>query len=106
MDIVYAALLLHSLGKKVDERGVKKVVQAAGGKADDTQIKALVANLKDVNIEEAIKKASVSQAAPAAEAPSDKEGEKKGEEKAEEKEEESAEKKEEEAASGLGALFG
>lgn len=106
MDIVYAALLLHSLGKKVDEAGVKKVVQAAGGKSDDAQIKALVANLKDVNIEEAIKKASVAQAAPAAQSASAEEGAKKSEEKVEEKEEEDAEKKEEEAASGLGALFG
>ena len=50
MEIVYAALLLHSLGKKIDESGVKKVVEAAGSKADDAQIKALVANLKEVNI--------------------------------------------------------
>ena len=100
MEIVYAALLLHSLGKKIDEAGVKKVMEAAGAKADSSQVKALVANLKDVNIDEAIKGASVVQS-PAAPAEEAKE-EKKEEEKAEEKEEEKAE----EAAAGLGALFG
>ena len=99
MEILYAALLLHSLGKKVDEAGVKKVMEAAGAKADAAQIKALVANLKDVNIDEAIKGASVVQAA----APAESEAK---EEKAEEKKEEKQEEKAEEAAAGLGALFG
>ena len=102
MEIVYAALLLHSLGKKIDEAGVKKVMEAAGAKADAAQVKALVANLKDVNIDEAIKGASVVQtaAAPAEEAKEEKAGKK------EENEEEKAEEKAEEAAAGLGALFG
>ena len=99
MEMIYAALLLHSLGKKVDEEGVKKVLEAAGAKPDVAQIKALVSSLKDVNIDEAIKQAPVTQAAPAAPA------EEKKEEK-EEKKEEKAEKKAEEAAAGLGALFG
>ncbi|MEE9322924.1 MAG: 50S ribosomal protein L12 [Candidatus Aenigmarchaeota archaeon] len=100
MEIVYAALLLHSLGKKIDEAGVKKVMEAAGAKADSAQVKALVANLKDVNIEEAIKGSSVVQAAAApVEEP-------KGKEKSEEKEEGKKEEKAEEAAAGLGALFG
>ena len=55
MELVYAALLLHSIGKPVDEASVKKIVTAAGGKTEEAQIKALVANLKDVNIEDAIK---------------------------------------------------
>ncbi len=98
MEIVYAALLLHSLGKKIDEAGVKKVMEAAGAKVDAAQVKALVANLKDVNIDEAIKGATVAQAAPAPEKPK--------EEKVEEKKEEKKEEKAEEAAAGLGALFG
>jgi large subunit ribosomal protein L12 len=98
MEMVYAALLLHSLGKKVDEAGVKKVLEAAGAKADAAQLKALVSGLKDVNIDEAIKQSALMPAAPAAE--------KKEEEKEEKEEEEKAEKKAEEAAAGLGALFG
>lgn len=100
MEMVYAALLLHSLGKKVDEAGVKKILEAAGAKVEAAQIKALVSGLKDVNIEEAIKQTSAVQAvaAPA-------KAEEKREEK-EKKEEEKTEKKAEEAAAGLGALFG
>ncbi|NIO22449.1 MAG: 50S ribosomal protein P1 [Candidatus Aenigmarchaeota archaeon] len=100
MEMVYAALLLHSLGKKVDEAGVKKVLEAAGAKVEAAQIKALVSSLKDVNIDEAIKQTSVVQAAAPAAA------EEKKVEKEEKKEEEKAEKKAEEAAAGLGALFG
>lgn len=99
MEIVYAVLLLHSLGEKIDEAGVKKVMEAAGAKVDSAQVKALVANLKDVNIDEAIKGASVVQTAPAPE-------ELKKEEKPEERKEEKKEEKAEEAAAGLGALFG
>ena len=100
MKLVYAALLLHSLGKEVDEAGVKKVMAAAGASVEAAEIKALVANLKEVNIEEAIKGASIMQAAAPAAAES------KGEEKKEEKAEEKKEEKAEEAAAGLGALFG
>jgi len=99
MEMVYAALLLHSLGKKVDEAGVKKVLEAAGSKADTAQVKALVSSLKDVNIDEAIKQTPAVQAAASAR-------EEKGEEKEEKKEEKKSEEKAEEAAAGLGALFG
>ena len=98
MEYVYTAMLLHSAGKQITEAAVKKVLDAAGAKPDDARIKALIASLKDVNIEEAIKKASVPvAAAPAAPAAAEKKEEKKEEEK---------EKTEEEAAEGLGALFG
>ncbi len=102
MEYIYGALLLHSAGKEINEASVKKVIDATGEKAEETQVKALVAALKDVNIEEAISKAAMPVAAPAAAAPA-------GEAKAEEKEEEAAEdkeKKEEEAAEGLAGLFG
>lgn len=98
MELVYAALLLHSLGKEIDEAGVKKVMEAAGAKTDSAQIKALVANLKSVNIDEAIKGAFMqATAAPAREVK---------EEKVEKKEEKREEERAEEAAAGLGALFG
>ena len=102
MEMVYAALMLHSLKKPVDEKGIKKVVESAGGKVDAARIKALVGSLKDVNIDEAIKQTAVA-AAPAA--PAAEEGKKKAEEKEEESPEEQ-EKKAEEAAGGLSSLFG
>ena len=104
MKLVYAALLLHSAEKPVDEAGVKKVAEAAGVKADDAQIKALVGSLKDVNIDDAIKNAAVA-AAPAAPAAGGAE-EKPAEEEKEEPSEEEKEKKAEEAAGGLSSLFG
>ena len=102
MEYVYAALLLHAAGKEINEDNVKKVLEAAGVSVDDAKVKALVASLDGVNIDEAIEKAAmpVAAAAPAAPAASG------GEEKKEEKKEEDEKKSEEEAAAGLSALFG
>jgi large subunit ribosomal protein L12 len=101
MEYIYAAMLLHKAGKKVDEGSVKKVLEAAGVHADDARIKALVAALEGVNIEEAIKTAAFAAPAAAPAAPAHGGEAKKKEEKHEE-EKPSAD----EAAAGLGALFG
>jgi large subunit ribosomal protein L12 len=112
MEYVYSAMLLHSAGKKITEENIKKVLTAAGVKADNARIKALTASLDGVNIDEAIKSAAVPVAtAPAAAAPSGEKpapAEGKPDEKKEEKKkkEEKEEVSEEEAAAGLGALFG
>ena len=100
MEYIYAALLLHSAKKEINEENVKKVLEAAGVQADDARVKALVAALDGVNIDEAVSKAAMP-VAPAAPAPAAPAAEEKKEEK---KEDES--KKAEEAAAGLGALFG
>jgi len=106
MEYVYSAMLLHSAGKEISEANIKKVLEAAGVKADDAKIKALTASLDGVNIEEAIKNAAPVAAAPAAAGGAAAEG--KSEEKKEDKKkkEEEEEVSEEEAAAGLGALFG
>ena len=103
MEYIYGAMLLHSVGKKITEENIKKVLTAAGVKADDARIKALTASLEGVDIEEAIKTAAVPVAAVSAQ-PAASGDEEKKEEKKEKKEEE--EVSEEEAAAGLGALFG
>lgn len=94
-------MLLHKAGKKISASSISKILEAAGVTPDEGRIKALVATLKDINIEEAIKAVPVAAApaaAPAAaEAPAEKPAEKKPEKKEEEKPEEVA---------GLGALFG
>ena len=98
MEYVYSAMLLHSAGQPINEENVKKVLTAAGVKTDAARVKALVASLEGVNIDEAIKAAAVPVAAPvAAAAPAEKK-EKKKEEKKEEV-------SQEEAAAGLSALF-
>ncbi len=105
MEYIYSAMLLHSAGKEITEEGIKKILTAAGVKADDARIKALTASLEGVNIDDAIKTAAVPvAAAPAASEKDTSKEEKKKEEKKEKEEEE--EVSEEEAAAGLGALFG
>ena len=110
MEYVYSAMLLHSAGKKITEENVKKVLTAAGVKADDAKIKALTASLEGVDIDEAVKTAAVPVvAAPAAAAPSGEasaEGKPDGKKEEKKKKEEKEEVSEEEAAAGLGALFG
>ena len=102
IEYIYSAMLLHSAGKEIKEENIKKVLTAAGVKADEARIKALTASLDDVNIDEVISSAAaMPTAAPVAQQPEDK-TEKKQEKKTEEKVEEVSE---EEAAEGLGALF-
>lgn len=98
-------MLLHSAGKEITEENIKKVLTAAGVKADDARIKALTASLDGVDIEEAIKNAAAVPVAAAPAASGGASSEDKKEEKKEEEEEEE-EVSEEEAAEGLGALFG
>src|SRR2546426_8874534 len=94
--------VLHGAGKVGNEDTLKKVLTAAGVKVDETRVKALTAALEGVNIDEALKAAvAMSAPAPAAAPAAEKKEEKKKEEK---KEEEKV--SEDEAAAGLGALFG
>lgn len=103
MEYVYAAMLLHKAGKEITEKSVSKVLTAAGIKADAARVKALVASIAEVDIEEAIKSAPTVAVAPAAATEAPAKEEKPAEE---EEEEEDQTKKEEEAMEGLGALFG
>jgi len=104
MEYIYASLLLHSAKKDITEDSLKNVLTAAGINVDEVRVKAVVAALKEVNIDEVLKNAAampVAAAAPAAQPAEMKEA------KEEKKEEE--EKKgpsEEEIAGGLSSLFG
>ena len=95
--------MLHKLQKEVTEENVTSVVKATGAEVNEAQVKALVASLADVNIEEAIKASPVAVAtapAAAADAPEGKD------EKKEAKSEPPSEKQEEQAMEGLASLFG
>src|SRR5215216_5699592 len=104
MEYVYAALLLHKLKQNITEDSVKNVVKAAGVTPDDVRVKALVAALGEVNIEEALRTAPVAVAA--ASAPAAGGGAAPAGEAPAKEEEKKEEKKEEEALEGLSSLFG
>jgi large subunit ribosomal protein L12 len=106
MEYVHAAILLHKAGKPVNEENLTNVLTAAGVTADPVRVKALVASLAEVNIDEALKAATTFApvaAAPAATPAPTAEAKPAGEEK---KKKEEEKKKEEAAIEGLGALFG
>jgi large subunit ribosomal protein L12 len=105
MEYVYAAMLLHSVGKSVDEAGIKKILKASGVEVNEARAKALVAALEDINIDDAIKTAAVAPAV-AATAPSAPAAEGAAPAEAAPAEEEEEEPSEEEALAGLGSLFG
>lgn len=96
MEYVYAAMLLHSAEKDIDEDAVSAILGAAGVKADNGRVKALVASLDGVDIADAM---ATAVAAPAAAAPAAAAAAPEAEE----------EEEEEDAGAGfdgLGSLFG
>lgn len=108
MEYVYAALLLHKLKQNITEDSVKNVIQAAGVAPDDVRVKALVAALSEIQIDEALKAAPVA-VAPTAAAPAGTAAPATGGTGAEaggEAQAKEEEKKEEEALEGLSSLFG
>ena len=96
MEYIHTALLLNKLGKSVNEANVKKVLEAAGAHVEEAKVKALVTALDGVDVEKVIKEASVMPIA--VQQPAQQEAKK--EDKKEDK------KAEENAAVGLGSLFG
>ncbi len=97
MEYIYAALLLHKLGKSIDENGINKVLHATGASVDEGKVKSLVASLKGLDIDAELANA-VTLNASAAPSSSGAGGTAKEEPK--------EEKKAEESAAGLSALFG
>ncbi len=104
MEYVYAAMLLHSAEKEIDEKSVSGVLTAAGVDADKGRVKALVASLGSVDIGEAMATAiaapAASAAAPAASGGGDAAAEAPAAAAEEEPEEETG------GFEGLGSLFG
>jgi large subunit ribosomal protein L12 len=97
MEYTYAALLLHKVGKDINEDNLKAVISATGAEVDEAKVKVIVASLSGVDIADKLANASIA-AAPAAGGDSSaaeepKEEKKKAEPKAE-------------AAEGLASLFG
>ena len=100
MEYMYAAMLLHSAGKEIDESSLGNILNAAGISPDTVRVNALVAALAEVDIEEALKAPVITAAAAPVAAPAAQEEEEEEQPKEEEK------KEEEEDLQGLSALFG
>jgi len=115
MEYVYAALILNESGAEINEENITDVLDAAGVDVEESRVKALIAALEDVDIDEAVAEAAVpaagagAGAAPATEGGEEAEG---GEEEAEEElpetadEEDEGEEEEDASGEGLGDLFG
>jgi large subunit ribosomal protein L12 len=99
MEYVYSALLLNSAEKEISEENVTAILASAGITADAGRVKALVAALDGADFEAAIEAATAAPVAVAAGAPA-------AVEEAAPEEEEDEGVSEDEAAAGLGALFG
>ena len=58
MEYVYAALILNETDEEINEDNLTDVLEAAGADVEDSRVKALVAALEDVDIEEAVDQAA------------------------------------------------
>ncbi|MEK6935779.1 MAG: 50S ribosomal protein L12 [Nanoarchaeota archaeon] len=97
MEYVYAALLLHKLGKAIDVESINKIMHSVSATVDESKVKSLVASLKNIDIEKELENAIVASAMPVS----------AGKSEAHSEEAPKEEKKSEEAsAAGLSALFG
>ncbi|MFP4591203.1 MAG: 50S ribosomal protein P1 [Halobacteriales archaeon] len=108
MEYVYAALILNETGEEINESNLTEVLEAAGTDVEESRVKALVAALEDVDIDEAIEQAAAVPAAGAGAAPAG-EAEAEAEAEPDEAAEEEADEDEDEdeaSGEGLGQLFG
>ncbi|SDF52873.1 50S ribosomal protein P1 [Halorientalis regularis] len=58
MEYVYAALILNETGEEINEDNITGVLEAAGVDVEESRVKALVAALEDIDIEEAVEQAA------------------------------------------------
>ncbi|ACV48297.1 MULTISPECIES: 50S ribosomal protein P1 [Halomicrobium] len=116
MEYVYAALILNESGAEINEDNLTDVLDAAGVDVEESRVKALVAALEDVDIDEAVDEAAAAPvaaggaAAPAAEGGAEEDAgadEEAAEEEAAEEEEAGDDDEDEgDGGEGLGELFG
>ncbi|WP_123533215.1 50S ribosomal protein P1 [Halosimplex salinum] len=63
MEYVYAALILNETDAEINEENLTDVLEAAGVDVEESRVKALVAALEDVDINEAVEQAAAVPAA-------------------------------------------
>jgi large subunit ribosomal protein L12 len=114
MEYVYAALILNESGGEINEANLTDVLEAAGVDVEESRVKALVAALEDVDIDEAVEEATAVPATaggggapePTDEAEEAETEEEDEAEEAEAEEDDDDEDDDEAAGEGLGELFG
>jgi large subunit ribosomal protein L12 len=118
MEYVYAALILNETGAEINEDNLTDVLDAAGVDVEESRVKALVAALEDIDIEEAVEQAAAVPAGGGAAAPAggstdgeleeaDEGGDDEGGDDEAEADEGGDDDEDEEAdGEGLGELFG
>ena len=116
MEYVYAALILHETDEEINEDNLTGVLEAAGVDVEESRVKALVAALEDVDVDEAIETAAAAPAAGGSAAGgSTEEADEAEEADAEEAEPDEAEEadaeeegddEDDDGGEGLGELFG
>ena len=113
MEYVYAALILKESGAEINEKNLTNVLDAASVDVEESRVKALVAALEDVDIDEAVADAAAvpattggggGAATPATDEAEDEADEEEAE--AAEEEDEDDDEDEGDAGEGLGELFG
>jgi len=63
MEYVYAALILNETDAEINEENLTDVLEAAGVDVEESRVKALVAALEDVDIDDAVEQAAAVPAA-------------------------------------------
>ena len=106
MQYLYSALVLHKSEQEVTEDGITKILKAAGVTADKARVKALVAALGEVDIDEALASAVMAAPAAASSAPAAGGATAAAAEQEEEEEEEEEGETLDDEDEGLGSLFG
>lgn len=112
MEYIYAGLILNEAEEEINEDNLTDVLEAAGVDVEESRVKALVAALEDVDIDEAIEQAAAvpaaGAAAPAGDGDADDGADAEADADAEEADADEDEDDEEDDASGegLGQLFG
>jgi len=113
MEYVYAALILNESGEEINEDNLTNVLDAAGVDVEESRVKALVAALEDVDIEEAVEQAAAAPVPAGGAAGGADDGgdeadhdEPSEEEVAEAEEDDDDDEDEDAGGEGLGELFG
>ena len=115
MEYVYAALILNESGEEINEDNLTDVLDSAGVDVEESRVKALVAALEDVDIEEAVDQAAAAPVPANGGAAAPAEGDADEADEADEEAEEEAaddggddddDEDDEASGEGLGELFG